>query len=102
MTKDDLKQPELVLEVTKFPKYPVVGRFFRFITWWLIFSGIYASSSVCPFCGQLGCPVGAAGAGVVGGFFAVILEKGKVFLSYLSKAFSLIRSKLKLLIDQNH
>ncbi|MFZ5452971.1 MAG: hypothetical protein ACOZF2_14025 [Thermodesulfobacteriota bacterium] len=102
MTQDDPKQPELTLEINKFHRYPVVGRLFRFITWWLIFSGIYASSSVCPFCGQLGCPVGGAGAGVVGGFFAVILEKGKVFLNYVIKAFSLIRWKLQRSTDQNH
>jgi hypothetical protein len=58
-------------------RYPVIGRLCRFLTWWLIFSGIYASSSVCPFCGQAGCPVGAASAGLVGGLFALIISNAR-------------------------
>jgi hypothetical protein len=68
--------------------------------WWLAFMGIYASSSVCPFCGQAGCPVGVAGAGLVGGFFALVIGQGKVFLSYFNKMFSRIRTKLKLILSR--
>ncbi len=55
----------------------LTGRWARFFLWWLIFSGIYASSSVCPFCGQAGCPVGAASAGVVGGVFAFLITAAR-------------------------
>jgi hypothetical protein len=84
--------PEIPSGMKRFYKYPFIGRLLRFLTWWLIFSGIYASSSVCPFCGQLGCPVGGASAGIVGGFFALIIGNGKVFLDHVMRWFSLIRS----------
>jgi hypothetical protein len=49
----------------------------RYILWFLAFFGIYASSSVCPFCGTPGCPVGVGGAAVVGGVFACLWQYGK-------------------------
>jgi hypothetical protein len=69
--------------INKFYHSPVIGRLLRFFTWWFIISGIYASSSVCPFCGQMGCPVGAASAGMVGGFFALVVEKGEAISNRL-------------------
>jgi len=47
------------------------------VLWFLAFFGIYASSSVCPFCGTPGCPVGAGGAALVGGVFACLWQYGK-------------------------
>jgi hypothetical protein len=91
----DATPPEIPPGIKRFYQYPFIGRAFRFFTWWLIFSGIYASSSVCPFCGQFGCPVGAASAGIVGGFFALVIGKGKVILNHVTRWFSLIRSILK-------
>ena len=79
----------------RFYRYPFIGRFLKFLTWWLIFSGIYASSSVCPFCGQLGCPVGGASAGMVGGLFALVIGKGKVIIEQVTQRFSFIRSTIK-------
>jgi hypothetical protein len=49
----------------------------RHVLWFLAFFGIYASSSVCPFCGTPGCPVGIGGAAVVGGVFACLWQYGK-------------------------
>jgi hypothetical protein len=91
----DATPPEIPPGIKRFYQYPFIGRVFRFFTWWLIFSGIYASSSVCPFCGQFGCPVGAASAGMVGGFFALVIGKGKVILNLVTRWFSLIRSIIK-------
>jgi hypothetical protein len=91
----DATPPEIPQGLKRFYQYPFIGRLFRFFTWWLIFSGIYASSSVCPFCGQYGCPVGAGSAGLVGGFFALLIGKGKVILNLVSRCFSLIRSIFK-------
>ncbi len=48
----------------------------RWAFWFLAFFGIYASSSVCPFCGTPGCPVGAGGAALVGGVFAGLWQYG--------------------------
>lgn len=53
----------------------------RLIATWFGFSSLYAMFSVCPFCGQAGCPVGVGGAGIIGGFFALIAQSGKLFLS---------------------
>jgi hypothetical protein len=47
------------------------------VLWFLAFFGIYASSSVCPFCGTPGCPVGVGGAALVGGAFACLWQYGK-------------------------
>ncbi len=43
---------------------------------YLAFFGLYASSSVCVFCGNPGCPVGAGAAAVAGGFFAALWQWG--------------------------
>jgi hypothetical protein len=79
----------------RFLQLPVIGRLFRFLTWCLIFMGIYASSSVCPFCGKVGCPVGGVSAGIVGGFFALVIEKGKSILSRLANMCSRVRTKFR-------
>jgi hypothetical protein len=102
MINADHRQAELPLGINRFCKYPVIGRLCRFFVWWLVISGIYASSSACPFCGQLGCPVGAAGAGIVGGFLALVINRGKVFINHLTRAFFLISQKLKPNQDNNH
>jgi hypothetical protein len=92
---DDPTQPEVSSGIGKFSRYPSIGRWLKFLTWWLIFSGIYASASVCPFCGRLGCPVGGAGAGIVGGLFALVLGKGKVIIGQVTGRFFAIRKTIK-------
>ena len=92
---DDTTPPEIPSGMKRFYQYPFIGRLLKFLTWWLIFSGIYASSSVCPFCGQLGCPVGGASAGIVGGLFALVIGKGKVIIEQVTRRFSSIRSTIK-------
>jgi len=57
--------------------HPALSALKRWLLWFLAFFGIYASSSVCPFCGTPGCPVGAGGAAVVGGFFAALWQYGR-------------------------
>ena len=58
---------------------------FRFIGLWFGFTGLYASSTVCPFCGQQGCPVGIASAGTIGAFFALCFQNWKRFFSFIKK-----------------
>lgn len=53
-----------------------IGAFKRWLLWFLTFFGIYASSSMCPFCGTPGCPVGVGGAALVGGIFAGLWQYG--------------------------
>ncbi|GAB6096160.1 hypothetical protein JCM14469_24130 [Desulfatiferula olefinivorans] len=64
------------------------GHLFRFIGKWFGFTGLYAAFSVCPFCGQAGCPVGVGLAGSVGAFFALCATDWKQLLGF-------IRSRLK-------
>lgn len=52
----------------------------RWAVCFLTFFGIYSASSVCPLCGAPGCPVGAGGAAIVGGFFAGLMQYGKNIL----------------------
>ncbi len=67
---------------------PVIARLLRVGSWWLVFFGIYASSAApCPFCGQPGCPVGVAAAGIMGGFFAAIWTYGKAWSVRLKELF---------------
>lgn len=66
-------------------KPTVLGQLFRFFGWWLGFSGLYAMFAVCPFCGQQGCPVGAGSAGIVGGFFALVVQNGRGFLRFMTR-----------------
>jgi len=77
----------------KISQYPVIRGLWRFFSWWLVFFGIYASSSVCPFCGQPGCPVGVAAAGIMGGFFATIWIYGRAWLSRLKELFGRLRGR---------
>ena len=67
----------------KIYQYPVIGGLLRFFSWWLVFFGIYASSSVCPFCGTPGCPVGVGAAGIIGGCFAGLWTYGRAGLDQL-------------------
>ncbi|WP_461834796.1 hypothetical protein [Desulfothermus sp.] len=61
-------------------------KFIHFFGWWFGFMGLYSSSAVCPFCGQTGCPVGFASAGILGAMFsfiAVYIGKIKIFFKKL-------------------
>jgi len=62
-------------------------RLWRFLGFWMGISGLYASSTVCPCCGQVGCPVGLAAAGVLGGGLAFIL-------TYARRIWNRIRDRL--------
>jgi len=59
--------------------------FKRWLLWFLAFFGIYASSSMCPFCGTPGCPVGAGGAALVGGVFAGLWQYGGMIVNRLRR-----------------
>ncbi|WP_394699238.1 hypothetical protein [uncultured Desulfobacter sp.] len=59
------------------------GRLFRIFASWFGFTGLYAAFSVCPFCGQQGCPVGMVSAGTVGAFLALCLQDWKRLFLYI-------------------
>ena len=50
------------------------GKLFQFLKWWFAFTGLIASTSVCPFCGTPGCPVGIGAATTMGGAFSFIMQ----------------------------
>jgi len=67
------------------------NRIMHFLFRWLAFFGIFAGTTVCPFCGQPGCPVGVGGAAVGGGFFALLTQNWKAVLSIIKN--KITRSK---------
>jgi hypothetical protein len=69
-----------------------MGALKRSLLGFLAFFGIYASSSVCPFCGTPGCPVGVSGAALVGGAFAMLWQYGKQWFRGVSRFFKKIFS----------
>jgi hypothetical protein len=64
------------------------GHLFRFVAKWFGFTYLYAMFSVCPFCGQKGCPIGLASAGTVGAFFALCAQDWKLFFRFLKHKLS--------------
>lgn len=63
------------------PPRVTVGIIFRFFGWFVGFTGLFTMGAACPFCGQQGCPVGTASAGILGLFFASLLQWGKGLLA---------------------
>lgn len=61
----------------KFHKHSIVAKMINFSKWWLGFTGLMATTSVCPFCGQPGCPVGVGAATTIGAFFALFMQNWK-------------------------
>ena len=56
----------------------------RFAAWWFGLFALLGPLSVCPVCGQSGCPGGAASAGILGGIMAA-------FISGLSRIRNFVR-----------
>ncbi len=50
------------------------GHLFRLFGWWFGFSGLYSMFTVCPCCGQMGCPFGLASAVTVGALIALCVQ----------------------------
>ena len=67
------------------PRLSPFGHFFRFLASWFGFTGLYAAFTVCPFCGQQGCPVGIASAGTVGAFLALCFQDWKRLFEYIKQ-----------------
>ena len=88
VTEKDIKRLRRFAKFEKLKKLPIIGNLFRFLGLWLAFTGVYAMFSVCPFCGQVGCPVGAGSAGVIGGFFALAVPNMKNLLSLMQHKLS--------------
>jgi len=84
--KEDIEKIKKKGEESFLKKNPVLGYLLRFFGLWFAFSGLYAMFAVCPFCGQVGCPVGAGSAGIIGVFCAIffqVIRNWKASLNYL-------------------
>jgi len=57
--------------------------FIRFFKWWVLFTGLYSAAAVCPFCGNIGCPVGFGSAGAFGAFCALFTQNWKNAFRYV-------------------
>ncbi len=87
--------PEIIIEDVEYLKnsametalknHPFLGRLFRFFGWWFIFAGALSAMSVCPVCGQVGCPVGVGTTGILAGFFALIKQNGKESVKFIKQ-----------------
>jgi len=66
-------------------KYPFLSRFIRFFGWWFIFAGTLTTFSVCPFCGQVNCPVGVGSTGILAGFFALLKQYGRQVYDHIKQ-----------------
>ena len=64
---------------------PVSLRTIHFIKWWLGFTGLIAASSICPFCGRPGCPVGIGAATTMGGILSLFMQNWKEPLRWLHR-----------------
>lgn len=59
----------------------------RLFGWWVIFAGSLTLFSVCPVCGNMGCPVGLGITGIVAGMLAFFKQYGRYLLSRISGIF---------------
>lgn len=84
IAEKDIQKLKQFIKFEKLKQVPIIGNLFRFLGLWVAFTGIYAMFAVCPFCGQMGCPVGAGSAGVVGGAFALAVNNGKQFVKKIN------------------
>jgi hypothetical protein len=66
LRREDVVAMQAELRRRLLGRHPILGRLFLFAGWWFAFTGLYAMNSVCPFCGNVGCVVGVASAGIFG------------------------------------
>ena len=64
-------------------KLSPLGYIIKLFAKWFGFTSLYAAFSVCPFCGQQGCPVGIGSASIIGAFFALIFNDWKILFFYI-------------------
>ena len=74
-------------------KIPFFGHLLELFGWWFGFTNLYALFSVCPFCGQQGCPAGMATTGILGALSALCIRDGKLLWGFLRK--NLFRKRLR-------
>lgn len=68
-------------------KLSPLGYIIKLFAKWFGFTSLYVAFSVCPFCGQQGCPVGIGSASIIGGFFALVFNDWKILFLFVKKKY---------------
>lgn len=71
------------LERYSFKNHPLRAKIYRFFGWWFIFAGGITFFSVCPVCGQTGCPVGVGTTGILAGILSLFKMKLKDYIIFI-------------------
>ncbi len=91
---DDINCLKESIESYLSKNYPIRSRVYKFFGWWFIFAGAITVFSVCPICGQTGCPVGVGTTGIIAGLLSLIKTGGKNHIRLLFRLFNKIIKKL--------
>lgn len=87
ITKDDiLLLKDSVIDYAA-NEYSFLARLPGFFGWWIIFAGSFSLFSVCPVCGNIGCPMGIGITGLLAAFLAFLKQFLKYYLLNLKKNF---------------
>lgn len=85
ITIDDIVELKNSVKEYALSSHPLLSRFMRFFGWWFIFAGALSAFSVCPVCGQIGCPIGVGTTGILAGFFALVKQNGKEYFKSIKQ-----------------
>ena len=92
ITDKDIDELYSEVKISAFDKYPFLSKFTKLFGWWVIFAGSFSLFSICPVCGQVGCPVGVGITGILAGVLAVLKLYLKDFwislISFTTRIFS--------------
>ncbi len=61
------------------------SKLLRLFGWWSIFAGGITAFSICPICGQAGCPIGVGTTGIIAGLFALVKQYGTYFVKFFKR-----------------
>lgn len=95
ITFEDIEFLKKSMENYLSSKHPLRSKIYKFLGWWFIFAGGITVFSICPVCGQMGCPVGIGTTGILAGIFALIKTNGKNFFVYIKSIFRLSKDSSK-------
>ncbi|HOO72691.1 MAG TPA: hypothetical protein PK926_13085 [Spirochaetota bacterium] len=90
--EEDIAALRESVKTLAYKTHPFLAKIFHFLGWWAIFAGSLSLFSVCPICGQIGCPVGVGVTGVIAGLLAFLKQ-------YLKDFVLLIKENVRKLIN---
>ena len=72
LSREDINELYAGIKKDAYNKHPFLSKFTKLFGWWVIFAGSFSLFSICPVCGQVGCPVGVGITGILAGVLAVL------------------------------